>query len=88
MKRITFNIDEDLFNKLGNDKAIVNQKAKEILMNSFVKSPQLTTPNIESKPNRLVSQIKGYLKNNDSVYLHVLSNSHKRRQIKLNLEDL
>lgn len=85
MKKITFNIDEQIYEKLGSDKTEINKAAKSIIENSFIEVPQLTPAKEESK---LVSQIKGYLSEGDSVYMQVISNYHKRIQRNIKLEDL
>jgi hypothetical protein len=87
MKRITFNVDDAIFEKLGDDKTVVNKAAKEILVNSFEEVPQVTPPKAESN-HRLLNQIRGYLNDQDHVYLEVISNNHRRRSIRLQLGDL
>lgn len=87
MKRITFNVDDQIFEKLGADKTVVNKAAKEILVNSFEEVKDITPPKAESN-HRLINQIKGYLNDQDHVYLEVISNNHRRRSIRLKMDDL
>lgn len=79
MKKITFNIDEGIYEKLGSDKTEINKAAKSIIENSF---------NAPQENSKLVNQIKGYLSEGDSVYMQVISNYHKRIQRNIKLEDL
>jgi hypothetical protein len=86
MKRITFNIDDELFAKLGDDKTEVNKKALAILIASFEPKPTESKESIEE--HWILKNIKGYLENEDNVYLEVLSNRHGRRSRRIKMDDL
>lgn len=96
MKRITFNIDDELFEKLGGDKTKANKQALKLLLQAMeakpvkdVKLVQDVKPvNDVNKEHWLINTIKGYLKDEDHVYLEVLSNCHRRRSRRIKMDDL
>lgn len=87
MKRITFNIDDELFEKLGGDKTKANKEALKLLLHALKDKP--VKPSKESsKEHWLIETIKGYLEDEDHVYLEVLSGSHRRRSRRIKMGDL
>ena len=84
MKRITFNIDDELFENLGGDKTKANKQALKLLLQAMEAKP---VKNVNTD-HWLINTIKGYLKDEDHVYLEVLSNRHGRRSRRLNMDDL
>lgn len=87
MKKITFNIPEDQYNLLGEDKTEVNKKAKELLLLGLSNPiEEVQAPNQDE--HRLLSKIRGYLEEESTVTLHVLHKSHGRVHQRLKLSDL
>ena len=84
MKRITFNIDDELFEKLGGDKTKANKQALKLLLQAMEAKPAKEV----NKEHWLINTIKGYLKDEDHVYLEVLSNRHRRRSRRIKMDDL
>jgi hypothetical protein len=84
MKRITFNIDDELFEKLGGDKTKANKQALKLLLQAMEAKPVKEV----SKEHWIIETIKGYLKDEDHVYLEVLSNRHGRRSRRIKMDDL